>query len=385
MNAVTEILPRSSAAVASIHACDVDMQGRFPTEAIASLKQDHALSAMIPLDMGGAGETITELARRCHTLGQSCASTAMVFAMHQIQIACLVGHHGGDIWLEHLMHRIAIEQLLMASVTSEVGVGGNIRNSLCAVERNHDQIRVYKKSTAISYGQEAGVLAITARRGESAAKQDQVLVFGLAGQYHLERTGTWDTMGMRGTCSHPFEVTLSCGHEQILQAPYGEVAEQTMQPVSHLLWCGVWTGIAADAVFRARAFVRARARGGVEAPSAPRARLADAVGIAQMMEGRLSCALRDFDAAWKNGPQPLTIQKTTDLNTLKVSISEQAIRVVNHALIICGIEGYKNNTPFSVGRHLRDLHSAPLMISNERMRENTGNLLMMQKPMLGAL
>lgn len=371
-------------AVAGQHAEAVDREGRFPEEAMAALRQEGALSAMIPRALGGQGEGIAQLARRCHALGQSCASAGMVYAMHQIQVACLVHHGQGSPWHVDLMRRVVHEQLLLASVTSEVGVGGQIRKSLCAVVTDGNCVDLHKKSTAISYGQEAAALLITARRDPSADTADQVLVVGTRSQYKLQQTGRWDAMGMRGTCSHPFELTLACGTEQILPVAYADIAEQTMQPVSHLVWSGLWCGIAADAIFRARAFLRARARGG-EVPSAARARLAEAVGLAQMMEGRLATVLRAFDEMWEDGPQALSIENAASVNALKVSISDTALVVVNHALMVCGIDGYKNNTPFSVGRHLRDLHSAPLMISNERIRESTGNMLLIQKPRLGAL
>jgi acyl-CoA dehydrogenase len=41
--------------------------------------------------------------------------------------------------------------------------------------------------------------------------------------------------------------------------------------------------------------------------------------------------------------------------------------------------GYKNGTPYSLGRHLRDAHSAQLMISNDRILSNSANLLLVQK------
>jgi len=49
-------------------------------------------------------------------------------------------------------------------------------------------------------------------------------------------------------------------------------------------------------------------------------------------------------------------------------------------LMICGMAGYKNGTDYSVGRHLRDLYSAPLMINNDRIAQNTASLLLAQRP-----
>ena len=43
------------------------------------------------------------------------------------------------------------------------------------------------------------------------------------------------------------------------------------------------------------------------------------------------------------------------MNTLKTSVSELCLEVAQHALMICGINGYRNGSPFSLGRHIRDL------------------------------
>jgi len=48
-------------------------------------------------------------------------------------------------------------------------------------------------------------------------------------------------------------------------------------------------------------------------------------------------------------------------------------------MLICGIMGYKNGTPFSLGRHLRDVHSAQLMISNDRILSNVASMLLVHK------
>jgi acyl-CoA dehydrogenase len=47
------------------------------------------------------------------------------------------------------------------------------------------------------------------------------------------------------------------------------------------------------------------------------------------------------------------------------------------ALQACGLSGYRNDTPFSIGRHLRDVLSSPIMINNDRILANvaTASLL----------
>jgi acyl-CoA dehydrogenase len=36
----------------------------------------------------------------------------------------------------------------------------------------------------------------------------------------------------------------------------------------------------------------------------------------------------------------------------------------------CGLSGYRNDSEFSIGRHLRDVLSSPIMINNDRILTN---------------
>jgi acyl-CoA dehydrogenase len=174
--------------------------------------------------------------------------------------------------------------------------------------------------------------------------------------------------------------------------PFAQVADQTKLPVTHTLWAAVWVGITSDAVNRAHQFFRTQARGkpGALPPSA--GRLANAVAQLRMMQARLKDALdaasvasservaRDArEACDFDTPLGASLSLASDMNTLKLSISSAALEVVQETLMICGMAGYKNNTEYSVGRHLRDLFSAPLMISNDRIQLNTANLLLAQR------
>jgi acyl-CoA dehydrogenase len=67
------------------------------------------------------------------------------------------------------------------------------------------------------------------------------------------------------------------------------------------------------------------------------------------------------------------------MNTLKTTVSEAAVRAVQQALMVCGLSGYRNDSPYSVARHLRDAHSAALMVNNDRITANTAQMLLVQK------
>ncbi|WP_313195640.1 acyl-CoA dehydrogenase family protein [Shinella zoogloeoides] len=367
------------AAVAAAHADDVDAKGRFPREAVDAMIAERLLSIQIPAALGGEEASLSEIAEICSLVGQSCAAAAMVFAMHHIKLSSLVSHGADDPWHAGFMRRIAAGQLLLASATTEGGIGGNLRNSICAIEVEGDTCRLTKDATVISYGAHADAILITSRAHAEAASTDQVMTVFTKDQYTLERTHVWDTLGMRGTCSDGWLFKGEAPKAQILPKPFAEIAAQSMLATSHLLWSAVWYGIAVNAVARAQAFVRAAARKspGVTPPGA--LRLAEASNLLQLVKASTVAGLREYEAAKADADRLSSVGFAVAMNNVKIAASETILAIVNQAMLICGIMGYKNGTPFSLGRHLRDAHSAQLMISNDRILGNTSNLLLVHK------
>ena len=379
---MTDLLQRArrvGAEVAAQHAGAVDAEARFPRESFAALKAEKLLGAMVPAEFGGAGASISDIAALCHALGQYCASTAMIYAMHQIQVACVVRHGQQSTWHRTLLQRLAGEQLLLASATSEAGVGGDVRSSVCAVEAEGGRFKLSKNATVISYGADADGILVTARRGPESPASDQVIIPVLKGDYRLEQTSTWDTLGMRGTCSNGYWLHASGEMSQILPLSYADISAQTMLPTSHLTWSSLWLGIATDAVSRARAFVRAEARKKAGSVPSGALRLAEAVNLLQLMRSNVVAAARQYEAALGSAERLTALSFAVAMNNLKTGTSQMAVQVVNHALLICGISGYRNDSDYSVCRHLRDAHSAALMVNNDRILANTANLLLVLK------
>jgi acyl-CoA dehydrogenase len=367
--------------VAGRHAGDVDARARFPKEAFVALKKQKLLGLMVPESEGGPGGGIAEVVSICHALGQYCSSTAMIYAMHQIQVSCVVRHGGKAKWQRDFMKRLAKDQLLLASATSEAGVGGDVRSSVCAVEEKGGRFSLAKQATVISYGADSDGILVTARRTPQSPASDQVIVVVPKANCKLEQTEGWDTLGMRGTCSNGYHLEATGEIAQVIATPYAEVSAQTMLPTSHLVWSALWLGIATNAVARARAFVRAAARKKPGAASPGAWRLAEAMSLLQLMKSNVVASLRQYEAALASGEGASedalsALPFAVAMNNLKTGSSQMAVQVINHALLICGLAGYRNDSPYSVARHLRDAHSAALMVNNDRILANTANLLL---------
>lgn len=348
----------------------VDREARFPHATRAALRAERLLGLLVPEALGGEGGRVSEAADICYRLGQVCGSSAMVYAMHQSCVACLRDHAGETAWHRDLLRRIAAEQLLLASSTTEGQAGGNVRASAAPVERDGEAITLERAASVISYGAEADGIVTTARRSATAAPSDQVLVAFTREDYSLERNSGWDPLGMRGTCSAGFLLRARGTAAQIMPAPYEQIHGQSMVPVSHLLWASSWTGIAAGAVERARAFTRqvARGAGGTLPPGA--AHLTRALAGLQTLRGRLATALADYEARRGDARALMAADFQSAITLLKVEVSEAAVTIVLAAARATGLAGYRNDSAFSIGRPLRDILSAPIMINNDRILAN---------------
>jgi acyl-CoA dehydrogenase len=378
-----ETAQRIAAKVAAVHASDVDTNSRFPIETITALKEARLMSAFIPKELGGLGCGMIELARMCEALAHHCSSSAMVFAMHQIQVACLVRHAKDAPFFRDYLRELVQNQNLIASVTSETGIGGEMRTSNCAVQREGERFTLFKDASTISYGAQADDLLVTARRGPDSPPNDQSLILVRKADYTLERNGSWDTLGMRGTCSPPFKLTSSGNVSQIMETPFADIASQTMVPVSHVLWANVWLGNATSAVSKARAFVRsqARAKPGVTPPSA--LRLAEVFSMLQTMVANVHDVASECEALMNHPESGMDVLSSLSfalkMNNVKVATSTGITDIVHRCLLICGIMGYKNGTKYSMGMHLRDALSAALMVSNDRIFATNAAMLLVLK------
>jgi acyl-CoA dehydrogenase len=368
--------------VAAAHADQVDREARFPVETLQALRDERALSAFISPKLGGDGVSFEAIAAACQQLGRRCGASAMVFAMHQIQVATLVRHLEDAPWFEAYLRSVAEQQRLIASVTSEVGTGGDMGRSIAAVTPAEDGgCSFEKQAPTVSYGAHADDLLTTLRRSPDAEPGDQVLVLARREQVTLEQTGSWDPLGMRGTCSPGYVVRAEFMPEQVLPTPFPKVSVESMVPVSHILWSHLWLGIATDAFDRARAFVRAAAKRspGELPPTAQR--LSHLMSELSLLRAEVDSALREFlEASEEPGRERLsTVAAALRFNNLKIAASEQAPRVCQGAMGVGGIVAFKNDTPFSVGRHLRDTMSASLMVANERIHQTNASLLLIAK------
>jgi acyl-CoA dehydrogenase len=334
-----------------------DAEACFPDQAFAALRDAGLVAAAIPKEFGGLGLSIAESARIASQLARGCGSTAMIWAMHQAQVASvLAGSPPKE--SEQLLRQLSASQGLIASVTSEVRIGGDIRRSGAALTPTDDgTLSLEKDAPTVSYGGYADAFLITCRRGPDSPPDDQVAVFAPRAAVEMEQRGDWDPMGMRGTVSPPFAVRATVTAGYVLPEPFGRIASRALVPWSHILWASCWHGLAQEAVARARRTIRRKDSDGD-------LRLADVTRELDLLEAVIDQALERCVPLHEDPPPTLVAW----FNDLKLTVSELAVEIAVQCLEICGMPGFQERSAHSIARILRDLHSAPLMIGNDRLR-----------------
>jgi acyl-CoA dehydrogenase len=238
------------------------------------------------------------------------------------------------------------------------------------VEYQDGRISLERRASVISYGAHADGIVTTARRSAAAEGSDQVLVAFLKSDYTLTPLQGWNTLGMRGTCSEGYTLKAAGIAGQIIPDPYEIIHAQTMVPCAHLLWGSVWTGIAASATARAQTFIRQAMRtgNGQLPPGAPQ--FTRALSSLRTLRGMLATSLRTFERSMDDPKALASLEFQSMITLTKVEASELATSIVLSALRACGLSGYRADGDFTIGRHLRDVLSAPIMINNDRILAN---------------
>jgi acyl-CoA dehydrogenase len=370
------LVSRIAADVAGPRADEVDRDARFPTEAFEALRAERLLSVLAPVELGGAGASVGEVAEMTRILAASCGSTGLIFATHHAQVACLV-RHGRTASLRSVVAELAERQLLLSSVTTEADVADDIGSSICALSREGGRYWLEKQAPLIFYGMHADALLATCRRSPDGPPGDQALVLCRSPGLVLESLGECDALGFRGACGSGFRLEAEGDEDLVLSDPFSEIASRTMLPVAHILWSAAWLGIATAAVERARHFLRTEVRTRVMPATANR--LTELSALHLQMAELVRAMARRYDQICDDDDATGAMQFAIAMNNLQLSASSLVVEVVSRAMSICGMAGYRQDSPYSLGRLLRDAHGAALLVSNDRIIAENAQMLMVSQ------
>jgi diaminopimelate decarboxylase/alkylation response protein AidB-like acyl-CoA dehydrogenase len=365
------------------HAARVDADAVFPIESLALLRESGLMGLVVPRENGGLGGGLRELVEVTSALAGACASTAMIFAMHCQQADALVRFASPSLRMA-LLPRIASGEVYLASVTSERDTGGELLTSAEALTQPGELLVIDRDAPVVTGGGYADGFLVTMRAAPDAPPNQISLVYADRSQLKIEVRGDWNPLGMRATESVGLHLCGSVPSEQLVGAAgrFREVAVDSFIPVGHIGWSAAWLGAARHALARLVGDLRSgRGSSSMDTSSDLFAeRLARARADLEAVSAYLSQVTEEVEGLRHRNESPDSPPVQIHLNTLKILASELSFAAVDRMVRIAGLKlGYQRNSPLALERAFRDLRSAALNYSNDRLLRANGTLQLVDR------
>jgi acyl-CoA dehydrogenase len=380
MKADTDAVAAANAALPTLsrHAAEVDRTACFPLDSVRELRDNGLFGLLVPRQYGGMGGDLGDLVDVAQVLAAGCLSTAMIWAMHCQQVDALVRFAPPRL-REDVLPRVAAGKLYLASITTEPGKGGHLLSAEAALRANEDRLTVERDGPTVTGGEHAEAFLVTMRDSAEALGTQVTLVYVERDQVAVETTGSWDPLGMRGTHSVAVRLRGEVAARQIVgeRGRFRTVATESMIVAGHLGWTACWLGAARSALAGVIALARSPERPrGLDTRSAlvaeRVARVRVDLELASAYLNRVRDEVLEVRRAGRTMDDPVT---QIHLNVLKVAVAELTFGCVDRLVQLTGLStGYLRNPGLPLERHFRDLRSASMNNSNDRLLSVTGAL-----------
>jgi alkylation response protein AidB-like acyl-CoA dehydrogenase len=258
-----EALRPTFAERAAIH----DKDGSFPEADFDDLRAAGLLGLMAPTRLGGIGASFAEYAEVAMALGAGSGSTALIFNMHASvtgalaltdeDLARALGVPESFFAARDTVLRGAVAGRLFAVAMSERGAGSRLSKVTTSYEQVGGGWHITGAKTFCSGAGHADAYLVVARRG------DQISQFLVPAGPGVEVIPTWDSLGMRATCSHDITLDVVVPPDALLGQVEGMalLLAQVMPQWLVASYSAVYVGVATAALDAARAYVDERGLG----------------------------------------------------------------------------------------------------------------------------
>jgi len=381
VNATTVNVTTSLAEIRSVvreHARETDDDATFPEAALAALRHSGLLGLVVPASYGGMGASVPEMLRVSAELARDCLSVGMIFTMHCQQVAALVGHAGPRL-RSTVLPRLARGEVYLGSVTTEPGSGGHLLSASSGLTADLSTLHVDRFAPVVTGGGYVDAFLITMRAPGASTAHQVSLVYAERDQLEATVVGGWNPMGMRATHSVPMKLVGDIPADQVVgeHGAFRDIALRTFAPLAHLGWASCWMGAADGALARTVQLLRAeRERRDLTSELLLRrlSRARQRLDTVHALVRHASDVLDDDATDVSTAPVQLL------LNAVKITASEQCFAAVNELVELVGLRhGYLRDSTLALERVLRDLRSASLNYSNDRLHAADGTLVLMDK------
>jgi acyl-CoA dehydrogenase len=316
------------------------------------------LALTIPKAFGGRGAPLSDGIELTFELSRRSGSAGLTYAMHLGQLHTWAAHIKGSTYLADELRALIAARKLVASVVSEPETGGNIHRATAVMA----QTELRKETSNTSYVPDAGAFLVTAM-DHSGPKPVQRLVMVRADATEAVEKRRNLLMGMKDIDNRAWSFTFRYPTEAVFADPFATIASTTMTAATHLLWAGLWSGLAARALDTAGRFVKA------ELPPDIAAQVQTQLSDLRNKHYILNALIRD-----NLRPPAAPFAAAAAINRLKIIGSDSARDIALGCLQIIGLRGYAEGGPYTMSEVVRDVLSGPLMVANARLQANTANI-----------
>jgi alkylation response protein AidB-like acyl-CoA dehydrogenase len=342
-------------------AAEVDRRRAFPADNLQALAAAHALGLVVPAEHGGSGGGLAPHAEACEAVGAACASTGMVFLMHEVTAATVA--LGGGERAAQLLPQFASGDAIGTLAFSERGTGAHFYNPELRAERANGSVTITgRKSFVTSGGNATHYLVLV--QGEAEGTADAYVVDGADAAVSFD--GAWAGLGMAANSSVAMELNGVRVTDADRIGTAGAATELVFGVVAPFFLVGlsaVNVGIAAAAAAAATGHAANR-------------RYPDGSSLAEVQF--VQHLIADMDLAVRQAR--LLVQSAAALGDAgddsalvaimeaKVASTEAAVTVTQKALEATGGQGYTPSLP--VERHLRDARAGAVMAPTNAVLRN---------------
>jgi len=188
--------------IAAKNALDVDVEGRYPAEAVQALRESGLLGLTVPTEAGGLGGGPHELVATVGALAGVCGSTAMIYLMHVSAVMPVAVAPPPD--LPKLLTQLADGSTLGSLAFSEAGSRSHFWAPVSKATRDGDTVRLQARKSWVTSAGKAEVYVVSTG---SADVEGGVDLFAVPSDTPgLEVAGPWTGMGLRGNASSPMTI-----------------------------------------------------------------------------------------------------------------------------------------------------------------------------------
>ncbi|GAB7046430.1 acyl-CoA dehydrogenase family protein [Catenuloplanes indicus] len=360
------------------HAARCDRDAVFPEAALTALRRSGLLGLTVPAGDGGPGGTLAQMLHASAELSRDCTSVGMIFTMHCQQVDALV-RYGSPRLRAELLPRIVRGELYLGSVTTEPKGGGHLLTSSARLHGDAAALTVDRIAPVLTGGGYADGFLITMQAPGARSPGEVSLVYAARDQLAVTPAGGWDPLGMRATASGAMRLCGEIPGDQVIgeHGRFRDIAVAVFGPLAHLGWAACWLGAADGALARTVRLLRSPAERGRTGSETARRRLSRVRQRLDTVHALIQHACGVLTAGVENVTAP---PAQLLLNAVKLTASEQCLAAVDDLVELAGLRhGYQRGSELGLERTLRDLRSASLNYSNDRLHDADGVLVMLDR------